>query len=30
MLIELCEWKEINVAMAGICIDYVHMLVEII
>ncbi len=29
MLRELCEWKGINIIEAEVCVDHVHMLVEI-
>lgn len=29
MLGELCNWKGVNIIQAEVCIDYVHMLIEI-
>lgn len=29
ILRELCKWKEVNIVEAEVCIDHVHMLVEI-
>lgn len=29
MLRELCEWKGVNIITAEVCVDHVHMLVEI-
>lgn len=26
---ELCNWKGVNIIQAEVCIDYVHMLIEI-
>ena len=30
MLRQLCEWKHVNIIEAEVCVDHVHMLVEII
>ena len=29
MLRQLCEWKHVNIIEAEVCVDHVHMLVEI-
>lgn len=29
ILRELCKWKEVNIVEAEVCIDHVHMLIEI-
>jgi len=29
ILRELCEWKQVNIVEAQVCIDHIHMLVEI-
>lgn len=29
MLRQLCEWKHVNIIKAEVCVDHVHMLVEI-
>ena len=29
MLRELCKWKEVNIITAEVCVDHVHMFVEI-
>ncbi len=29
ILRELCNWKGVNIIQAEVCIDYVHMLIEI-
>ena len=30
ILRELCKWKEVNIITAEVCIDHVHMFVEIL
>ena len=30
ILRELCKWKGVNIIEAEVCLDYVHMLVEIL
>ena len=30
MLRQLCEWKHVNIIAAEVCVDHVHMLVEIL
>ena len=29
MLRQLCEWKHVNIIEAEVCVDHVHMLIEI-
>ena len=29
ILRELCNWKEVNIITAEVCVDHIHMLVEI-